>query len=315
MVIDASGYTTSDYIYMTAPQPKTLPPSRLQRARLGAQLSLPFVSSTPRLLAAGPAPAVPGERMPIRTVVAGKVSGLRTTPRSEEESRLERTLNRRIAKGRSLSLRLTDNRYTMVMVRRGPAHYVVRLHRMFAAAEPRLVRAIAQYVVANDPGASAVIGGFIEKHRHLIAQQPLRARRVVLRTSGRCHDLQAIFDRLNREYFAGALQARITWGSAPRRQLPRRSIKMGSFAVEDRLIRIHPVLDHADVPEYFVAWIVFHEMLHGKFEVVRKGERRCFHSKAFLAEERSFRDYQRAAAWERANMDRLLGPVAAHPAQ
>ena len=64
---------------------------------------------------------------------------------------------------------------------------------------------------------------------------------------------------------------------------------MGSFAVEDRLIRIHPVLDHPSVPDYFVAWIVFHEMLHGKYEVVRKGDRRCFHSKEFIAEERTFR--------------------------
>ena len=82
---------------------------------------------------------------------------------------------------------------------------------------------------------------------------------------------------------------------------------MGSFAVEDRLIRIHPVLDHPSVPDYFVAWIVFHEMLHGKYEVVRKGDRRCFHTKEFVAEERTFRDYHRACVWERSNMDRLLG--------
>ena len=228
--------------------------------------------------------------------------------RCPDELRLEASLAGRIPKGRALSVRLTDNRYTMVMVRRGPAEYVVRLHRMFAAADGQLLRAIARYVVANDPRSSAVIGTFIEKHQHIVQQQPQRKRRVVLRTLGRAHDLQAIFDRLNAEYFGGGLDARITWGSAPRRLHARRSIKMGSFAVEDRLIRIHPVLDDLAVPDYFVSWIVFHEMLHGKFEVVRKGVRRCFHSKEFLAEERGFRDYQRASAWERANMDRLLGP-------
>jgi hypothetical protein len=269
MAIDATGYTTSDYMNMIASQLKPAPPSRLRRPRLGAQLSLPFVSA---------------------------------------EARLERSLVRHVPKSRSLSLRLTDNRYTMVMVRRGPAQYVVRLHRMFAAADSALVRDLARYVVANDPQASAAIGAFIEKNRHQITRQPQRERKVVLRTNGQYHDLQAIFDRLNREYFAGALAARITWGSAPRRLLPRRSIKMGSFAVEDRLIRIHPVLDDGAVPEYFVAWIVFHEMLHGKFEVVRKGDRRCFHTKEFIAAERSFREYQLAAAWERTNMDRLLGP-------
>jgi hypothetical protein len=296
---------------MTALNPKTPPTAGIRRTRLGAQLSLPFVSANLRGPALSPAAAAGPARAPIRTVVAGRIAAARPSARPEDEASLERNLAEHVPKTRSLSLHLTDNRYTMVMVRRAPAAYVVRLHRMFASAEPRLVRALARYVVANDARASATIGAFIEKHRHLIAPQPQRERRVVLRTAGRAHDLQVIFDRLNGEYFAGAMQARITWGSAPRRQLPRRSIKMGSFAVEDRLIRIHPVLDDRDVPEYFVAWIVFHEMLHGKFEVVRKGLRRCFHSKEFVQAERSFRDYQQAAAWERANMDRLLGPSTA----
>jgi hypothetical protein len=273
-----------------------------RRDRLAGQLALPFMAAAkprPRLPLANRARQAPELPQPMDP----------GAERSPDELKLEASLAGRIPKGRSLSVRLTDNRYTMVMVRRAPAEYVVRLHRMFADADGQLLRAIARYVVANDPRSSAVIGAFIERNQHVIEQQPQRKRRVVLRTSGRSYDLQAIFDRLNQEYFAGGLQARITWGSAPRRLRARRSIKMGSFAVEDRLIRIHPVLDDPAVPDYFVAWIVFHEMLHGKFEVVRKGVRRCFHSKEFLAEERTFRDYDRASAWERANIDRLLGPM------
>jgi hypothetical protein len=280
-------------IPMTAIPEKNPPESRLRRDRKEGQLSLPFVSGTKDRSRRAPA-----------------LSAVPPPVRSDEEIALESYLSARIPNGRAVSLRLTDNRYTMVMVRRAPSEYVVRLHRMFAAADPALLAALADYVVANDSVASAQIGAFIEQHRHLIETQPQRQRRVVLRTAGQVYDLQAIFDQLNRRYFAGSLEARITWGSAPRRERPRRSIKMGSFAVEDRLIRIHPALDDITVPDYFVAWIVFHEMLHGKFEVVRKGDRRCFHSKEFLAEERTFHDYERASAWERANMDRLLGPRA-----
>ena len=107
-------------------------------------------------------------------------------------------------------------------------------------------------------------------------------------------------------HFAGGLEARITWGPVTSRGRRRRSIKMGSFAVEDRIIRIHPALDQDCVPDYFVAWIVFHEMLHGKHEVKRENGRRRFHSAAFLAEERQFPEYDRACAWEKANLDRLL---------
>jgi hypothetical protein len=245
-------------------------------------------------------------RRGLRPQLAARLA-MAAAERPLEEVRLERNLSAQLPPGRAVRVKLTDNRYTMVTVRRGSAAYTVRVHRMFAQADPPLVRALARYVVHNDPRASAVIGEFIEKNAHTIPRRPKKARRVVLRTSGRAHDLQSIFDRLNVEYFEGGLEARITWGAAPQRRRPRRSIKMGSFAVEDRIIRIHPVLDHPSVPEYFVAWIVFHEMLHGKHAVVRKGDRRCFHSKEFLAEERTFREYQRAAAWERANMDRLLG--------
>jgi hypothetical protein len=257
------------------------------------QLAFPFVRESRRGLRSASA---------ARLAVAG-------ADRPLEELRLERSLAAQLPPGRELRVKLTDNRYTMVTVRRGSATYSVRVHRMFAQADPQLVRALARYVVHNDPRASATIGAFIEKNQHVIPRRPLRARRVVLRTLGRAHDLQAIFDRLNGQYFAGGLDARITWGAAPRRRRPRRSIKMGSFAVEDRIIRIHPVLDHPSVPEYFVAWIVFHEMLHGKHAVVRKGDRRCFHTKEFLAEERTFSEYQRASAWERANMNRLLGDM------
>jgi predicted metal-dependent hydrolase len=128
----------------------------------------------------------------------------------------------------------------------------------------------------------------------------------VLRTHGRVHDLGAIFDRLNQRYFEGKHGARITWGPL-RRHDQQRSIKVGSYSLEDRLIRVHPALDHEMVPGYFLEWIVFHEMLHGKHAIRQLGGRRCFHPPEFSHEERQFPDYRRARLWEKANMDRLLG--------
>jgi len=194
----------------------------------------------------------------------------------------------------------------MISVRRKSDGYRLRLHRMFVGCEPRVVRALARYVVHNDRRASSLLGEYIEGNQHLIRRQVRRPRNFNIRTVGRHHDLQAIFDRLNGERFGGTLEARITWGPVATRRRRRRSIKMGSFAVEDRIIRIHPALDQDCVPAYFVAWIVFHEMLHGKHEVKRENGRRRFHTAAFLEEERTFPDYERACAWEKANLDRLL---------
>jgi predicted metal-dependent hydrolase len=208
--------------------------------------------------------------------------------------------------GKGLDLRLTNNHYSMISVRRRPDGYRLRMHRMFVGAPPRIVRALARYVVHNDRRASQLLGDYIDRNQHVIKRQERKPRQVSLRTAGRAHDLQAIFARLNAERFDGKLDARITWGPVAAKRA-RRSIKMGSFAVEDRIIRIHPVLDQADVPEFFISWIVFHEMLHGRHDILRKGHRRIFHSKAFLEEERTYPDFDRATAWERANLDRLLG--------
>jgi hypothetical protein len=208
--------------------------------------------------------------------------------------------------GKTLELALTNNHYSMISVRRKADGYRLRLHHMFVGAEPRVVRALARYVVHNDRRASTLLGEYIEANQHIIRQQERKPRNMTMRTAGRHHDLQAIYDRLNAQMFGGTLEARITWGPGAAKGRRRRSIKMGSFAVEDRVIRIHPSLDQDNVPDYFVSWIVFHEMLHGKHEVLRTNGRRRFHTQEFLDEEKTFPDYARACAWEKANLDRLL---------
>jgi predicted metal-dependent hydrolase len=249
--------------------------------------------------------SAPVSRWAARVKAAGRVVRLPAGDRSLEEIRLEHAVAAYLPPGKSLRLTLTSNHYNIVAVRREPAAYAVRVHQIFSGAEPRLVRALARYVVHNDRRASGVIGEFIERHEKIISQAPRRPRQVKLRPAGRFHDLQDIFDRLNRRYFEGKLQARITWGPAAFRP-QQRSIKMGSFTVEDRIIRVHPALDRPEVPSFFVDWIVFHEMLHGRHEIRRSGNRRCFHPPEFLAEEREFADYERASAWEKGNVDSLF---------
>jgi hypothetical protein len=284
-----------------------------------AQLTLPFDGGSAGRRSTGrgadkarhgnePARAAPGvsrSRREFRRAEAPRqVRAVRTV--EDESDAIAASLGLYLPPGKTLELRLTNNHYSMISVRRKQDGYRLRLHRMFVAAGPRIVRALARYVVHNDRRASTLLGEYIEENQHIIRQQVRRPRKLQLRTAGRHHDLQAIFDRLNVQRFDGRLEARITWGPVASRRRRRRSIKMGSFAVEDRVIRIHPALDQAGVPEYFVSWIVFHEMLHGKHEVLRKDGRRRFHTPEFLKEERTFEDYERACAWEKANLDRLL---------
>jgi len=234
-------------------------------------------------------------------------------PEAEEMELLRQRLERRIAAelpaGR-LALAVTDNRYTMISVKREKGLYRLRLHYMFLEAQPDVIHALGRYVGVNDKAASSLLGRFIEVNQHMI-RRARRAKRapITLESRGEVHDLQELYEGLNQRYFKNQIDARITWGQRTPRGAKRRrrnSIKMGSYSVEDRLIRIHPSLDRPFVPRYFVEWIVYHEMLHQKHAIPVVRGRRQFHTPEFLSEEAAFECYERARRWEREHLNRLL---------
>ena len=124
---------------------------------------------------------------------------------------------------------------------------------------------------------------------------------------GRFFDLQAIFKKLNARYFNNRLRGySIVWGRK-RRQRPKDEIVFGTIQEEDRAIRIHPLLDRALVPTWFLEYVVYHEMCHA---VVRdrydRAGRRIIHHEKFYAREREFHWFRRAKEWEEENLARFL---------
>jgi hypothetical protein len=274
---------------------------------------------------------------------ARKATALPSEVAAAQDS-LERRIRAHLTHGR-VQVTLTDNRYTMISVRRigaredrsgagagrrersemaggDPAgsaggaggkaprgidrRYEVRLHHMFADADPVITRALAHYIADNDADASRILGDFIDANSGHVRGRSRRAPAQLILTAGEHHDLREIFDELNAQYFEHRIDAAITWGPRSGRPRRRNSIKMGSYSVEDRLIRIHRSLDRAFVPRFFVAWIVFHEMLHQIHDIRVKNGRREFHSKEFLAAEAGFELYEQAKLWERRHLDALL---------
>jgi hypothetical protein len=231
----------------------------------------------------------------------------------EESARkeLERRIAQHVPEGR-LALAVTDNRYTMISVKREKGLFRLRLHHMFLDAEPDVVHALGRYVARNDRDASRLLGRFIDIHQRKIRRArcvPQGPASVTIETLGEIHDLQRVYDDLNRRYFDDGIDARITWGQrqqAGAKRRRRNSIKKGSYSVEDRLIRIHPSLDRPFVPRLFVEWNVYHEMLHQKHDIPVIAGRRQFHTPEFMAEEAVFEHFERARLWERENLDRLL---------
>lgn len=204
-----------------------------------------------------------------------------------------------------VALAVNDNCRNMISIARQGGVLRARIHHMFLDAPGNIKDALVRYVIDHDREASAVVGRFIDEKAHRIrASQPVLR---PLSTQGEHHDLLPIFHKVNERYFGGQVDALITWGRKQKRPAAaRRTIKLGSYSAVERLIRIHPSLDRAWVPRYFVSYVVFHEMLHHVIPSSRGGGRRLLHPPVFRARERLFRDYERALAWESAHIDRLL---------
>lgn len=220
-------------------------------------------------------------------------------------TRIERELSRRF--GSPVFVVITDNTRTMVSARhRGGVAYV-RLHRMFVTADDSTLSLIASFLKRRDARATDALRDYVADHQSQVRRR--RTRRVMLSAIGENHDLGAIFDELNALYFDNGVDAQIGWGrmgQPPGRRRRRRSIKLGSYLSTGALIRVHPVLDAAWVPRFFVEYIVYHEMLHHVVQMPVLDGRRCMHGPEFKARERRFLRYAEAMTWEREHLDRLL---------
>jgi hypothetical protein len=243
--------------------------------RMGAQLRLVFPSAAPRLFVH---------------------EGARQA--------LERKL--RLAFPGPVILSITDNRHSIIThrVQKGVLH--ARVHHMFLDAPAAVVDALVRYVTRGDRDASATLGDHIDDNGFRLAR---RKRNAPLISKGKHHDLLKLFEGINERYFGGAINAVITWGKRPTRKTkgaPQRTIKLGSYSAVDRLIRIHPALDQKWVPRYFVAYVVYHEMLHHVIPGSRGLGRVNLHPPEFKEREKQFRYFERALEWERRRVARLL---------
>lgn len=226
-----------------------------------------------------------------------------------ETGRSRSLLERRLGEllSRPISLTLTDNERTMISARRRGHVEHVRLHHMFVEADEPIVRALAAFLHDGDRVASQHLEHFVAQRRSRIRTRPRR--RPSLTPGGHHHDLARVFDYLNERYFDNRVDAEIGWGRMGRptgRKRRRRSIKLGSYRASDATIRVHPALDASWVPEFFVEYVVYHEMLHHVLGIPVEDGRRQMHTPEFRTLERGFARYEEATSWERDNLDRLL---------
>jgi SprT-like family protein len=191
-----------------------------------------------------------------------------------------------------------------IRVRAGRVY--VRLSDLFQTAPPEVIRALAFLLVARLLSRKAprdqerIYRAFAFSPQLLRASdiaRRQRGRKVVSSAHGSVYDLEKIFARLNRRYFDGEMEKPVlTWS-----QRKARSI-LGHHDAAHDTITVSKALDSREVPEWFVEYIVFHEMLHIKHPARIINGRRYYHTSAFRTEEQSYPRYQQAQEW----LDRVV---------
>lgn len=119
-----------------------------------------------------------------------------------------------------------------------------------------------------------------------------RGRKLISSAQGNSYDLDKIFSKLNRRYFDSSLEKpTLTWS-----QRKTRSILGHHDRVYETIV-ISKSLDSSKVPDWFVEYILYHEMLHIKHAARMINGRRYYHTAQFRLDERRFVKYDDAQRW------------------
>lgn len=125
----------------------------------------------------------------------------------------------------------------------------------------------------------------------------LRGRRVGSQEEGDYFDLKQEMATVVGDYaevFSGVNLPKIAWS----REKSRR--RLGFHDSASNTIVVSKIFDSQKCPQFLLRYIIFHELLHAKHEVLfERGEslRRTVHPRAFKQDERRFKEFEEAEEW------------------
>lgn len=219
---------------------------------------------------------------------------IRKTPMSYEE--LHRKLQQYSSK--NIDLVLKNNRSTYLSLKKERSSLKLNLHKGFLYASEEVCRAVVGYSLKDDPNSGKKLRLFSHQMFDMI-ENTQTPKAEMLETKGKYFDLQKIYDEVNRTYFNSKLQLYITWFNRPRYR-SYRCITYGTYDRTLKLVRVNRILDKADVPKEYVAFIVYHEMLHEVCPAyIDKNGKRIVHTPLFKAKEKEFSHYKQVRLWEK----------------
>ena len=193
-----------------------------------------------------------------------------------------------------LQLVFNENRSTVLSI----CKHRFSIHRLFLDAPEEVIKELARY--ARGKKTKPALRRYIQLARYETDHK------IELEPQGEVYDLAEIRDELNGNYFDSKLDVQIGWFGKEKKR--RRHITFGQYMNDLKAIKIHKLLDDPFYPRFFVAFVVYHEMLHAVIPGYHdeRGHYRL-HGPEFKAREKEFHAYRRARQWEKANREKIFG--------
>lgn len=131
-----------------------------------------------------------------------------------------------------------------------------------------------------------------EEYSSVLLELDLITEVIAHKARGKFYNLDKLFDKVNREYFASALiKPRLTWSQINTYR------KFGHYEpARDRVV-MSLTLDDARIPEFVVEFVLYHELLHKYHGATWVNGRRIVHTPKFRQDERQFKLYEEADGW------------------
>jgi hypothetical protein len=129
----------------------------------------------------------------------------------------------------------------------------------------------------------------VRRQAQLVRQ--IRGRKFISGPRGEIHDLEEVFERLNRQFFNGLLgRPLLGWSRRASRAM------LGHFDPSHNAIIISRIFDRPHAPPGALEYVMFHEMLHLRYPVDHSGTRRRVHTREFREAEKAFPGLKEAKA-------------------
>ena len=120
------------------------------------------------------------------------------------------------------------------------------------------------------------------------------------------YDLDALMHEIDVQYFNDSMSdITICWFGTQMRY-NRRSLLLGRYCPFQKRVSIHRKLDSIHVPRHVIRFVIYHEMLHHIYPVVKKNGRNIIHGVEFKKAEKEFLEYIESKEWIKHNLTLML---------